>query len=193
MLYNLFNKVYYMFSKKPENNSSTKPNLEYSSYGISDKTDKESRINILVEIKNIKNTYYKYTYDKKYSEKLYNAILQETEYENGVLISNNSNIYDNEVIKYINYREELSKNTKNNYNLKKNFQTFYKSESTNFSNILYVIDLNERELFEYCHDIIKRNDKINIKDLVFSVIINKSKKIDKYQIIKDYEKLKIVL
>ena len=193
MLYNLFNKVYYMFSKKPENNSSTKPNLEYSSYGISDKTDKESRINILVEIKNIKNTYYKYTYDKKYSEKLYNAILQETEYENGVLISNNSNIYDNEVIKYINYREELSKNTKNNYNLKKNFQTFYKSESTNFSNILYVIDLNERELFEYCHDIIKRNDKINIKDLVFSVIINKRKKIDKYQIIKDYEKLKIVL
>jgi len=193
MLYNLFNKVYYMFSKKPENNSSTKPNLEYSSYGISDKTDKESRINILVEIKNIKNTYYKYTYDKKYSEKLYNAILQETEYENGVLISNNSNIYDNEVIKYINYREELSKNTKNNYNLKKNFQTFYKSESTNFSNILYVIDLNERELFEYCHDIIKRNDKINIKDLVFSVIINKSKKIDKYQVIKDYEKLKIVL
>jgi len=126
MLYNLFNKVYYMFSKKPENNSSTKPNLEYSSYGISDKTDKESRINILVEIKNIKNTYYKYTYDKKYSEKLYNGILQETEYENGVLISNNSNIYDNEVIKYINYREELSKNTKNNYNLKKNFQTFYK-------------------------------------------------------------------
>lgn len=191
MLYNIFNKIYYMFSKKSVNNT-TKPDLEYSSYGISEKKDKESRINILVEIKNIKNTYYKYTYDKKYSEKLYNGILQETEYENGVLISNNSNIYDNDVIKYINYREELSKNTKNNYNLNKNFENFY-SQSTNFSNILYIMDLNERELFEYCYDIIKRDDKINIKDIIFSVIINKNKKIDKYQIIKDYEKLKIVL
>jgi hypothetical protein len=62
-----------MFSRKSVINT-TKPDLEYSSYGISDKKNKESRINILLDIKNIKNTYYKYTYDKKYSEKLYDDI-----------------------------------------------------------------------------------------------------------------------
>ena len=56
MLYSLFNKVYNMFSKKPVINT-IKPDLEYSSYGISDKNDKELRINILLDIKNIKNTY----------------------------------------------------------------------------------------------------------------------------------------
>lgn len=190
MLYNIFNKFYNMFSRKSVINT-TKPDLEYSSYGISDKKNKESRINILLEIKNIKNTYYKYTYDKKYSEKLYNDILKETEDDNGVLVSNNSTIYDSDIIRYIECRKELFENK--NYSIKKNFEKFYKLELNDSINLLYVIDLNERELFEYCYDIIKKYDDNIVKDLLFSVIINNCKKIDKYQIVKDYEKLKLVL
>jgi len=192
MLYNLFSKVYNMFTKKSEINT-TKPDLEYSSYGISEKVDKESRINILLEIKNIKNTYYKYTYDKKYSEKLYKDILKETEDDNGVLVSNNSNIYDSDIIKYIECRKELFEDTKKTYTIKKNFENFYKLETIDSINILYIIDLNEREIFEYCYDIIKRYDDNIVKKLLFSVIINNAKEINKYEIIKDYEKLKLLL
>jgi hypothetical protein len=191
MLFDLFNKVYNMFSKKTTN--TTIPNLEYSSYGISDKINKELRINILLEIKNIKNTYYKYIYDSKFSEKLYNGILQETEDENGVLVSNNSTIYDSDIIKYINCRKELFENTKNNYILKKNIEDLYKLDSKDSKNILHIIDLNERETFNYCYDIIKRSDKNIIRDLLFTVIINKTNKTDRYVIIKDYEKLKLLL
>jgi hypothetical protein len=191
MLFDLFNKVYNMFSKKTTN--TTIPNLEYSSYGISDKIDKELRINILLEIKNIKNTYYKYIYDSKFSEKLYNGILQETEDENGVLVSNNSTIYDSDIIKYINCRKELFENTKNSYILKKNIEDLYKLDSKDSKNILHIIDLNERETFNYCYDIIKRSDKNIIRDLLFTVIINKTNKTDRYVIIKDYEKLKLLL
>ena len=180
-----------MFSKKTTN--TTIPNLEYSSYGISDKIDKELRINILLEIKNIKNTYYKYIYDSKFSEKLYNGILQETEDENGVLVSNNSTIYDSDIIKYINCRKELFENTKNSYILKKNIEDLYKLDSKDSKNILHIIDLNERETFNYCYDIIKRSDKNIIRDLLFTVIINKTNKTDRYVIIKDYEKLKLLL
>jgi hypothetical protein len=181
-----------MFTKKSEINT-TKPDLEYSSYGISEKVDKESRINILLEIKNIKNTYYKYTYDKKYSEKLYKDILKETEDDNGVLVSNNSNIYDSDIIKYIECRKELFEDTKKTYTIKKNFENFYKLETIDSINILYIIDLNEREIFEYCYDIIKRYDDNIVKKLLFSVIINNAKEINKYEIIKDYEKLKLLL
>lgn len=191
MLFDLFNKVYNMFSKKTNNTAI--PNLEYSSYGISDKIEKELRINILLEIKNIKNTYYKYMYDSKFSEKLYNGILQETEDENGVLVSNNSTIYDSDIIKYINCRKELFENTKNSYILKKNIEDLYKLDSKDSKNILHIIDLNERETFNYCYDIIKRSDKNIIRDLLFTVIINKTNKTDRYVIIKDYEKLKLLL
>uniref|UniRef100_A0A6C0J2V4 Uncharacterized protein n=1 Tax=viral metagenome TaxID=1070528 RepID=A0A6C0J2V4_9ZZZZ len=190
MLYSLFNKVYNMFSKKPVINT-IKPDLEYSSYGISDKNDKELRINILLDIKNIKNTYYKYTYNKKYSDKLYKDILKETEDENGVLVSNNSKIYDSDIIKYIECRKELFENK--NYVLKKNLEELSKLDSLDSKNLLYIIDLNEKEIFNYCYDIIKCYDDNIVKDLLFSVIIYNSNIINKYQIIKDYEKLKIVL
>jgi hypothetical protein len=192
MLYNLFNKVYNLFNKKSVINT-TNPDLEYSSYGISDKKNKESRINILLDIKNIKNTYYKYTYNKKYSDKLYNDVLKETEYENGVLVSNNSTIYDSDIIKYIECRKELFQNKEKTYILKKNLEDISRLESIDTKNILYIIDLNDKELFEYCYNIVKWYDENVVKDLLFSVIINSGNITNKYQIIKDYEKLKLLL
>lgn len=192
MFISLLNNFSNIFGKKTRNNL-TSPNLEYNSYGINDKTDKQLRINILLEIKNIKNTYYKYINNSKYSDKLYNNILQETEYEDGILVSDNSTVYDNDIKKYINCRKELFENTKRRYIIKKNLQDFYIINDGNENNILYIIDLEERDMFNYCYDYIKRDDKNLIRDLLFTVIINNVKKIERYVIVKDYEKLKLVL
>lgn len=192
MFISLLNNFSNIFGKKTRNNL-TSPNLEYNSYGINDKTDKQLRINILLEIKNIKNTYYKYINNSKYSDKLYNNILQETEYEDGILVSDNSTVYDNDIKKYINCRKELFENTKKRYIIKKNLQDFYIINDGNENNILYIIDLEERDMFNYCYDYIKRDDKNLIRDLLFTVIINNVKKIERYVIVKDYEKLKLVL
>ena len=192
MFISLLNNFSNIFGKKIRNNL-TSPNLEYNSYGINDKTDKQLRINILLEIKNIKNTYYKYINNSKYSDKLYNNILQETEYEDGILVSDNSTVYDNDIKKYINCRKELFENTKRRYIIKKNLQDFYIINDDNENNILYIIDLEERDMFNYCYDYIKRDDKNLVRDLLFTVIINNVKKIERYVIVKDYEKLKLVL
>jgi len=192
MFISLLNNFSNIFGKKIRNNL-TSPNLEYNSYGINDKTDKQLRINILLEIKNIKNTYYKYINNSKYSDKLYNNILQETEYEDGILVSDNSTVYDNDIKKYINCRKELFENTKRIYIIKKNLQDFYMINDGNENNILYIIDLEERDMFNYCYDYIKRDDKNLVRDLLFTVIINNVKKIERYVIVKDYEKLKLVL
>ena len=192
MFISLLNNFSNIFGKKIRNNL-TSPNLEYNSYGINDKTDKQLRINILLEIKNIKNTYYKYINNSKYSDKLYNNILQETEYEDGILVSDNSIVYDNDIKKYINCRKELFENTKRIYIIKKNLQDFYMINDGNENNILYIIDLEERDMFNYCYDYIKRDDKNLVRDLLFTVIINNVKKIERYVIVKDYEKLKLVL
>ena len=192
MFISLLNNFSNIFGKKTRNNL-TSPNLEYNSYGINDKTDKQLRINILLEIKNIKNTYYKYINNSKYSDKLYNNILQETEYEDGILVSDNSIVYDNDIKKYINCRKELFENTKRRYIIKKNLQDFYMINDGNENNILYIIDLEERDMFNYCYDYIKRDDKNLVRDLLFTVIINNVKKIERYVIVKDYEKLKLVL
>ena len=192
MFISLLNNFNNIFGKKTRNNL-TSPNLEYNSYGINDKTDKQLRINILLEIKNIKNTYYKYINNSKYSDKLYNNVLQETEYEDGILVSDNSTVYDNDIKKYINCRKELFENTKRRYIIKKNLQDFYIINDDNENNILYIIDLEERDMFNYCYDYIKRDDKNLVRDLLFTVIINNVKKIERYVIVKDYEKLKLVL
>ena len=192
MFISLLNNFSNIFGKKIRNNL-TSPNLEYNSYGINDKTDKQLRINILLEIKNIKNTYYKYINNSKYSDKLYNNVLQETEYEDGILVSDNSTVYDNDIKKYINCRKELFENTKRRYIIKKNLQDFYMINDGNENNILYIIDLEERDMFNYCYDYIKRDDKNLVRDLFFTVIINNVKKIERYVIVKDYEKLKLVL
>lgn len=191
MFISLFNNISNIFCKKTSNNL-TSPNLEYNSYGINDNIDKQLRINILLEIKNIKNTYYKYINNSKYSDKLYNNILQETEYEDGILVSDNSTVYDNDIIKYINCRKELFENTRKKYIIKKKLKDIYILDDDN-NNILFIIDLEERDMFNYCYDFIKRTDNNFVRDLLFTVIINNSKKTERYIIIKDYEKLKLVL
>lgn len=141
--------------------------------------DKQLRIDTLLFVRQFKNTYYKYTNKEKFNQELYNSFVHEEYFDGGITgfdDDDNIRIFDRYVLEYIKNRNDLI-----TFLICKNKEVVIKttleqlndihtSQSHNID-IIFAIDMNEKDLFNYVYGIISKNGEISmIKNIVFSLI-----------------------
>lgn len=142
--------------------------------------DKQHRINVLLFIKQLKNVYYKYTNKEKFNIELYNTFIDDKNFDGGITGFDDDDdirIFDNYVIEYIKNRNNVitflqCKNK--NIILKEDLKLLNDVKKfPDIKTVLFVIDMSEKELFNYCYSIIQNiNNIFLLKDIIFSIIIN---------------------
>jgi hypothetical protein len=141
--------------------------------------DKQLRIDTLLFIKQIKNTYYKYANKEKYNQELYNSFINENYFDGGTSgydDDDNIRIFDRYILEYIKNRNDLmtyivckNKNIIPKIRLN-DLNDVYNNKENNID-ILFIIDMNEKDIFNYCYDIIyNTHDISSIKNIMFSFV-----------------------
>lgn len=140
--------------------------------------DKQLRIDTLLFIKQYKNTYYKYTNKSKFNQELYNSFLDDNYFDGGLTAyddDDNSIIFDKYILEYIKNRNDLltflqCKNK--DIVLKSSLESLENSDKSKKNiDAIFVIDMNDKELFNYCFAIIKDKNNVSIiKSIMFSII-----------------------
>lgn len=149
--------------------------------------DKQLRIDTLLFVKQFKNTYYKYTNKDKFNIELYNSFIDDRNFDGGLTAfddDDDTRIFDKYILEYIKNRNDVI-----TYLQCKNIDIVIKTTLEQLGDfkkgkydILFAIDMNEKELFNYCYTILQQSGNINmIKNIIFSLIFKYE---DKYQRIK---------
>jgi hypothetical protein len=142
--------------------------------------DKQLRIDILLFVRQFKNTYYKYTNKDKFNPELYNSFVDDKHFDGGLTAfddDDNIRIFDKYILEYIKNRNDIMtylqcKNKIVELQTKlENLREIADHKEENI-NVLFTIDMNEKDLFNYCYSIIQKAGNIAmIKNIVFSIII----------------------
>jgi len=150
--------------------------------------EKKLKIDTLLFIKQFKNAYYKYSDSDKesFNEDLYNKFANsegdfdsgETSYDDD---GTNIRIFDKYIIEYIKLRNSLNtylicKNKK--INLKKKFSDLHIiNKGEVYIDLLYVIDMSDKDIFDYCFPIIlEEGNLLNMISILYSVLVNLNSK-----------------
>lgn len=142
--------------------------------------DKQLRIDILLFVRQFKNTYYKYTNKDKFNPELYNSFVDDKHFDGGLTAfddDDNIRIFDKYILEYIKNRNDVMTylQCKNkNIELQTKLENLKDIKCSNNENIdvIFTIDMNEKDLFNYCHSILHKSGNIAmIKNIVFSIII----------------------
>lgn len=146
---------------------------------IDDKKLRELRIDTLLFVKQYKNTYYKYTNKEKFNHELYNTFLNDKNFDGGDSGYDDDDeirIFDRYILEYIKNRSDVMTFLvcKNKDVILKNrideLTDIYDNKS-NTIDILFTIDMSEKDLFTYCYGIISKEGQISsIKNIVFSLV-----------------------
>lgn len=144
--------------------------------------DKRLRIDILLYIKQCKNTYYKYTNKSKFNPDLYNTFVNEEHFDGGATAfdddDENVRIFDKYILEYIRHRNDMI-----TYLQCKNKEVVLKSKledlaelkdnaSSNSIDVLFVMDMHEKDMFTYCYSILQTTGNIlMLKNIIFSIIV----------------------
>lgn len=141
--------------------------------------DKQSRINTLLYIKQVKNTYFKYERNELFNPELYNISNDDDNFDGGLTAydddDENIRIFDKYILEYIKNRNDLMTYLKCK---NKNIEVTNNLEKLDKHSVLFVMDMGEKELFNYCYGFIQKIDNIHmLKDIIFSIILNHD---DKY-------------
>lgn len=141
--------------------------------------DKQLRIDTLLFVRQFKNTYYKYTSKEKFNQELYNSFVAEDHFDGGSSgfdDDDNVRIFDRYILEYIKNRSDLitflvCKNKEVVLKTKlEQLTDLYQSVSQNID-VVFAIDMSEKDLFNYCYSIINKNGQVSIiKNIVFSFI-----------------------
>jgi len=144
------------------------------------KDDKQCKIDTLLFVRQFKNTYYKYTNKDKFNVELYNSFIDDEHFDGGFTAfdddDQNIRIFDKYIIEYIKNRNDVltflqCKNKDVVVKMSLN-QLTEVDPSANIIDVLFAIDLSEKELFKYCYDIIQNSGNVAmIKNIVFSLIL----------------------
>ena len=139
---------------------------------------KNIRINILLFIKQCKNTYYKYTNRENFNAELYKSFIDEDNFdggETGFDDEDNVRIFDKYILDYIKSRNEIltyfqCKNIK--VNLKSKISELRDIKfSQEEKDILFVIDMTDKDIFKYCYDAKKNIRDTNVtKGIILSML-----------------------
>ena len=142
--------------------------------------DKQLRIDTLLFVRQFKNTYYKYTNKEKFNEELYNSFVDDKNFDGGHTAfdddDQNTRIFDKYILEYIKNRSDVmtylqckNKDVVLKLKLEQLNDLKYKDDKMD---IIFAIDMPEKELFNYCYNIIQKTGNISIiKGIVFSLIV----------------------
>lgn len=181
-LYKMFS-IFKYFSWK---NNSLQNNISLSSeeasiaqpYSIP--ANKTEKIQLLLQIRHIKNIYYKYTNNPLFRQELYDTFLTDTDFDYGDAAfddndDDNIRIFDKYIIKYIKSRELFLKNLIDmnlKYHLYLSTSKLEEHESDESHHILFIMDMTDKKIFEYCYNLyILHNKDFRVIDTLFSAII----------------------
>jgi len=140
--------------------------------------EKQLRIDILLYIKQVKNTYYKYTNNPKFNQELYNSFGNDENFDGGDTAfddDDNMRIFDKYVIDYIKHRNEIITylQCKNKHVISNKKLTDLEDIRTleNTIDILFVIDMSDKDIFDYCYSLVKnRQNCATTKSILFSMV-----------------------
>jgi|694.fasta_scaffold00020_31 hypothetical protein len=142
--------------------------------------DKQLRIDTLLFVRQFKNTYYKYTNKEKFNQELYNSFVDDKNFDGGQTAFDDDDqdvrIFDKYVLEYIKNRSDVitflqCKNKDIVMKLKLEQLNDLHKKQDDFD-IIFAIDMAEKDLFHYCYTIIQKTGKVYmIKAIVFSLIL----------------------
>lgn len=150
--------------------------------------DKQLKIDTLLFVRQFKNTYYKYTNKDKFNIELYNSFVDDKNFDGGLTAFDDDDketrIFDKYILEYIKNRNDVI-----TYLQCKNIDIVIKTNLEQLGDfkkhkydIVFAIDMNEKELFNYCYTILQQSGNIcMIKNIIFSLIFKYE---DKFQRIK---------
>jgi hypothetical protein len=153
-------------------------NIKEEDILINNSNDRQLQINILILIKIYTNTYYKYSNNEKFNDKLYNIFINNefiisylTEYNNDKI-----NIFDKYIIEYNIQKNNIIKYLKSKnktVNFKNNFESLNNiNTSSNYIDVLFILDMSIKDIFLYCYHLLNKDKEIsNIKNILLSIVI----------------------
>lgn len=139
--------------------------------------DKQLKINTLLYIKQLKNTYYKYTDKTKFNKELYDNFVKEDNFDGGETAfddDDNVRIFDKYILEYIKNRNDII-----TYIQCKNKDIIIKTKMEDLKDIrsseekmdlLFVIDMSDKEIFKYCYELVKNQSNITTKAIALSMV-----------------------
>jgi hypothetical protein len=144
-----------------------------------DVCDKKLRLNILLYIKQYKNTYYKYTNKEKFNIDLYNSFINDENFDDSLTAYDddepNIRIFDKYILEYIKKRNDIITYLQckdKGVILHDTLESLNDLKKSNTYDMLFIIDMNERDLLSYCLEILSKVNNISLlKTLIFSMII----------------------
>jgi len=190
-MFELLNNFYHLVKKQnfhyylPFEENSENKKINKNLDGVD---EKKLKIDTLLFIKQFKNAYYKYSDSDKdsFNEDLYNKFANsdgafdsgETSYDDD---GTNIRIFDKYIIEYIKKRNSLNtylicKNKKINF--KKKFSDLHIiNKGEVYIDLMYVIDMSDKDIFDYCFPIIlEEGNLLNMISLLYSVFVNLNSK-----------------
>lgn len=163
--------TYNLIYTEPQNNKFSKKydnicDYDNSSPQVMKMTDEEFkkyRLNTLIYIKQCKNTYYKYTQNELFNQKLYDSYKEDNNFDSGETgfdDDDNISIFDRYILEYIKNRNEIMtyfqcKNIKINMKTKLEELRDFRDQQ-NDKDILFVIDMTDKQIFDYCIEVQKK-------------------------------------
>jgi hypothetical protein len=145
---------------------------------ISPEELKKLRINIILYIKQCKNTYFKYTNKEIFNKELYDSFIDNEHFDGGNTAfddEDNIRIFDKYILEYIKSRNEIitylqCKNKIVNLRTKLDDLRDFRSSDVE-KDILFVIDMSDKDIFNFCYDAKKDIRDNNVtKSIVLSMV-----------------------
>ena len=170
---------YNYFHNKPQNNYPNK-SIELN-YDIAYRDDeKQLKIDTLLTIKHYKNLYYKYTDKTKFNHELYNNYISNDNFDEGETAydddDKNIKIFDKYILQYIKNRNDLISHLQGlnkEIIIKTSLDNIFNyKKKCNEIDAVFVIDMNEKDLFLYIYSFVKEQKTLTIiQNIIFSLII----------------------
>lgn len=139
-------------------------------YDISVSDTKSERVYLLLQIRHIKNIYYKYTNNALFRQDMYDTFLTDTDFDYGNVAfddeEDNIRIFDKYILQYIELRKEFLQGLQK-YELYESVGKLEERTVDDNHHILFIMDMTDKRVFEYCFS----NMKVNVVDALFSAII----------------------
>lgn len=155
------------------------PDVDNENQVVHNVDDKKLRIDVLLFVRQFKNTYYKYTNKDKFNPELYNSFVNDEHFDGGLTAfddDDNVRIFDKYILEYIKHRNDML-----TYLQCKEKDVVLRSRlddlreiigSQKSVDVIFAIDMSEKDLFNYCYSIIQKTANISyIKNIIFSLIL----------------------
>lgn len=142
---------------------------------FNDRQDKQRRIDTLLYVRQVKNTYFKYAKMDLFDPQLYNLFVGDENFDGGDTAfddDSDTRIFDEYVIDYIKNREAVLMYLKERHSDVAIVDTM---DAMNDRSVMFVIDMKNKELFQYCYSVIgNSSNTYKLKDIIFGILLKRN-------------------